>query len=153
MVDGEQVWYWLSENFVLGAGSGSTQGSVSLFFKHLGQTPTTLWLGCSPEGVFLVSSDRLELCAEVIQNLAAFFRLVQMAATIEMADEPLRCLTDLMRQIRELQSIRQRLTADMADQVRRGCVWNKCPTRAGKGDGKQAPRLTLCETGLRNEES
>ena len=78
---------------------------------------TPLRISFASDGFLLIESDRLEPISELIQNLAMFFNVSQLASDIEVNDERMKEFLNLMEGIRDLQSIRQRLTVDMADQV------------------------------------
>lgn len=57
------------------------------------------------------------MAAELIQHLASFFNIQHLASDLEIAEDRLRKLMRVMESARELQSVRQRLTVDIADQV------------------------------------
>lgn len=69
------------------------------------------------EGSLVIASDRLEPVAELVQHLATFFNIQHLASHIDIDDTHLKELVDLMEGVRGLQSVRQRLTVDMADQM------------------------------------
>ena len=110
-----QVWFWLTHNFILPGGL-PTDSAVELAFTYL-PTSTKVFISCTVDGSFSVASDRLDLCSELIQNLAVSLNLNQLAAEVRMNEEQLKQLMNLFQQAKDLQNSRQRLTADIADQV------------------------------------
>ena len=76
-----------------------------------------MFISCTVDGSFSVSSDRLDLCSELIQHLATSLNVNQLAAEVRMSEEQLKQLMNLFQQAKDLQNSRQRLTADIADHV------------------------------------
>ena len=76
-----------------------------------------MFISCTVDGSLTVGSDRLDLCSELIQHLATSLNVNQLAAEVRMSEEQLKQLMNLFQQAKDLQNSRQRLTADIADQV------------------------------------
>ena len=100
----------------------ASESSIELAFEVL-PCGTPLRISFLNEGSFLIESDRLDHVSDLIQHLATFFNVQQLASDIEISENQLKELTELMEGVRGHQAIRQRLTVDMADQVNEVRNW------------------------------
>lgn len=90
---------------------------IELPFEVLPEhSPVSLTLATS-DGQLLITADRLDDAAELIQHLSAFLNVQQLAADIEASESAIQSLLSLVHSTQELQAVRQRLTVDMANQV------------------------------------
>lgn len=65
----------------------------------------------------MLKSQRLDVIADIIQHLAAFLNIHQLGSEIEIDSAELEEILAILKNIRQLQSVRQRLTIDTAQQV------------------------------------
>lgn len=65
----------------------------------------------------IIDSDRLDAAAAIIQHLASFINVNQLASDIEISDDHMKELVSLTGKVKDLQVLRQRLQIDMANQV------------------------------------
>ncbi len=68
----------------------------------------------SKDGSVLLECDNMDLCGDVVQSLAEYLGLEELECECDFPDEFNR-LESLLQQADELQSVRQRLSAEMAD--------------------------------------
>ena len=68
----------------------------------------------SPDGAVQLLCDDLDLCGDVVQSLAEYLGLEDLASTCDFPAETA-TLAGLLGEADELQSVRQRLSAEMAD--------------------------------------
>ena len=117
-----QIGFWLKQNFILPDRFSVEEASVELWGVVL-HTKTSVGFSYSADGWLLLQSQRLDVCADIIQQLASFLNIQQLASEIEIDSEELEQLMALLHNIRELQSVRQRLTIDTAEQVNSLIHW------------------------------
>lgn len=89
---------------------------IQLSFSDL-LTGCDIYIYCSVDGPFIVESNRLDVCAEIIQSLVSFLNIQNLMSEVQMSDACLENHADLFRKTKDLQSLRQRLTVDISDQV------------------------------------
>jgi len=65
----------------------------------------------------VIDSDRLDAAAAIIQHLASFLNVNQIACDIQISDDHMRELVLLTSKVKDLQVLRQRLQIDMTNQV------------------------------------
>lgn len=106
----------MAQNFILTPDWLADDTSIELAFEVL-PWRTPLRIVFAAEGSLLIEADRLEPVSELVQHLATFFNIQHLASNIEIDDTHFKQLIDLMEGVRGLQSVRQRLTVDMADQM------------------------------------
>lgn len=104
----------MAQNFILPPDSLASDTSIAVAFEVL-PWRIPLRISFTAEGLLVMESDRLDQISELIQHLATFFNIQNLASDIEINEEYSKQLVDLMEGVRELQSVRQRLTVDMAD--------------------------------------
>ena len=117
-----QIGFWIAQNFIVSPELLASESSIELAFEVL-PCGTPLRISFLNEGSFLIESDRLDHVSDLIQHLATFFNVQQLASDIEISENQLKELTELMEGVRGHQAIRQRLTVDMADQVNEVRNW------------------------------
>lgn len=71
----------------------------------------------SADGQVVLQSDRLDVCADLVQHLAIFFNVQHLASEIDMTPAEIQKWILLLENIRQLQSVRQRLTVDITEQA------------------------------------
>lgn len=64
-----------------------------------------------------MKSQRLDVIADIIQHLTAFLNIQELGSEIEIDPDELKEIVATLQNIRQLQSVRQRLTIDTAQQV------------------------------------
>jgi Bardet-Biedl syndrome 2 protein len=66
------------------------------------------------DGNIQVGSDNMDLCGDIIQSLAEYLGLEDLSSTCDFPED-LEKMETLLSSADELQSVRQRLSAEMAD--------------------------------------
>ncbi len=67
-----------------------------------------------PDGAMKLYCDDLDVCGDVVQALSDYLALEDLSSTCEFPEE-IAVLEKLLTTAEELQSVRQRLSAEMAD--------------------------------------
>ncbi len=92
-----------------------TEGDLSVQFASLRQRDQEIHLDMSTDGSISLLCNNMDLCGDIIQSLAEYLSsLNDLPSTCDFPQE-LSTLETLLSKADELQSVRQRLSAEMAD--------------------------------------
>ena len=112
---------WLKQNFVVPQELKVEELTSSASLLDLSgvvlPTKAPIAFSYSTDGLLVVKSQRLDVIGDVIQHLAAFLNIQQLGSEIEIDADELKTILAILQNIRQLQSVRQRLTIDTAQQV------------------------------------
>ncbi|XP_076343635.1 BBSome complex member BBS2-like isoform X1 [Tachypleus tridentatus] len=107
-----RVVLWINQNFLL-LEDLEVKGKLHVTFISL-RTSQLLVINMDTGGQVTIKTEDMEVAGEVIQSMAQFLNLEDLAVTAEFSKE-MENLSNLLTKVEELQSVRQRLSADMAD--------------------------------------
>ncbi|XP_013786899.1 Bardet-Biedl syndrome 2 protein homolog [Limulus polyphemus] len=107
-----RVVMWINQNFLL-LEDLEVKGKLHVTFLSL-RTSQLLVINMDTGGQVTIKTEDMEVAGEVIQSMSQFLNLEDLAVTAEFSQE-MENLSNLLTKVEELQSVRQRLSADMAD--------------------------------------
>ncbi|KAM9301908.1 BBSome complex member BBS2 [Gastrophryne carolinensis] len=110
----QRVVLWLNQNFLLPEDTDVQSAPFQICFTSL-RDGGTLLIKMKPNGEITLCTDDMDLAGDIIQSLAAFLAIEDLAVS---DDFPLYFdqLRKVLGQVDESHSVHQKLTADMADQ-------------------------------------
>ncbi|XP_023240900.1 Bardet-Biedl syndrome 2 protein homolog [Centruroides sculpturatus] len=103
---------WINQNFLL-SNEYEVKGDVKISFLSL-RTSQLLVIKMDNSGDVTVMTDDMEMAGDVIQSMVQYFNIDDLQVTAEFPQQ-IEILNNLLSKVEELQSVRQRLSADMAD--------------------------------------
>ncbi|KAM4614369.1 BBSome complex member BBS2 [Discoglossus pictus] len=110
----QRVVLWLNQNFLLPEDAEIQNAPFQISFTSLRDSGKLL-ISMKPNGEILLQTDDMDLSGDIIQSLAAFLAIEDLAVE---ADFPkyFEQLRNILVQVDEYHSVHQKMTADMADQ-------------------------------------
>ena len=108
----QRIVMWLNQNFLL-TEELESRTSLELEFLSL-RDNSALQVNMDQNGVITIRTDDMELGGEIVQSLGTYLGMEDLSTTCHFPAEISR-LEDLLGRAEELQTVRQRLSADMAD--------------------------------------
>ena len=102
------------QNFLMGEEMEASEGKLEVAFASLRSGSKELHLKMEPDGAVALLCDDLDVVGDVVQALSDYLALEDLASTCEFPDE-IDSLGKMLVTAEELQSVRQRLSAEMAD--------------------------------------
>ncbi len=130
-----RVAIWLNQNFLVGEELDASDGPIKVAFSSLREKQQELRINMETvrklklpiscthvanrksffkDGSVLLECDNMDLCGDVVQSLAEYLGLEDLECECDFPDE-FNWLESLLQEADELQSVRQRLSAEMAD--------------------------------------
>ncbi|CAI8055643.1 Bardet-Biedl syndrome 2 protein homolog [Geodia barretti] len=112
----ETVTGWLNDSFMYGAGEDSvlTPYLHVAFLSLRSSFPLILSFKPAQNGAFTIETDDLDLAGDIIQSLASYVGLTDLSVTASFPQQ-MKELRDVLEEVEELHKIRQKLSAEMAD--------------------------------------
>jgi len=107
-----RITIWLSNNFIL-TEDLSIDKNINLTFTAL-RNERPLIIRMEPNGQFTIKTDNMELAGELVQSLITYLNISDLQVTCDFPDE-LDNLKQTLQKIDQYHSVRQQLTAQMAD--------------------------------------
>ena len=107
-------FFGLPQNFLMGEEMEASEGKLEVAFASLRSGSKELHLKMEPDGAVALLCDDLDVVGDVVQALSDYLALEDLASTCEFPDE-IDSLGKMLVTAEELQSVRQRLSAEMAD--------------------------------------
>jgi len=108
-----RVVLWAQQNFLLSTEIGAKNGELDLKFLSA-RTQLPLQITMTSASLLIIRSDDMDLVGDIIQNLASFLALEELSTLAEFP-EHMEELKAILLKVDELHSVRERLTAEMAD--------------------------------------
>ena len=108
----QRIVMWLNQNFLL-TEELESRTSLELEFLSL-RDNTPLQLNMDQDGGITIRTDDMELAGDLVQSLGTYLGMEDLATNCNFPAE-ISKLERLLGQAEELQTVRQRLSADMAD--------------------------------------
>ena len=112
-----QIGFWLKQNFILSQEFSVGDSPVELRGVTLPTGSAVAFTYQPADGLVVLESDQLGICTDLVQHLSTFFNVQHLASEIEMSPAEIQKWTLLLENIRQLQSVRQRLTVDITEQA------------------------------------
>ena len=120
-----RVAMWINQNFLLGeelepsvvsspGATGGGQASLHLIFNCLRVKNQYFFFEMNPDGKITIRCDNMDFCGDVVQALAEYLGLDDLKSTCDFPEDCNK-LDKLLETADELQTVRQRLSAEMAD--------------------------------------
>lgn len=109
---------WLNQNFLLNEDEVSPEESGNLpelVFMCLRHKPKELHFKMDADGSIQIHADDMDLCGDIVQSLAEYLGVEDLPSTCDFPEE-MNLTETLLTKADELQSVRQRLSSEMADQ-------------------------------------
>lgn len=113
-----RVAMWLNQNFLLNDDevNPDENGNLpDLIFMCLRDKPKELHFQMEVDGKIRISTDDMDLCGDIVQALAEYLGVDDLASSCDFPPE-IGKIEQLLVKADELQSVRQRLSSEMADQ-------------------------------------
>jgi Bardet-Biedl syndrome 2 protein len=110
-----RIALWLNQNFLVGDELEAGDGCIDVSFASLRHRQEELYIRVNAEGQVQLQCDNMDLCGDIIQNLAEYLALDDLSSVCHFPNE-IDKMETMMQMIEELQTVRQRLSAEMADQ-------------------------------------
>ena len=108
----QRIVMWLNQNFLL-TEELESRTSLELEFLSL-RDNSPLQLNMDQDGTITIRTDDMELAGDLVQSLGTYLGMEDLATNCNFPAE-ISKLERLLGQAEELQTVRQRLSADMAD--------------------------------------
>ena len=108
----QRIVMWLNQNFLL-TEELESRTSLELEFLSL-RDNSPLQLSMDQDGTITIRTDDMELAGDLVQSLGTYLGMEDLATNCNFPAE-ISKLEKLLGQAEELQTVRQRLSADMAD--------------------------------------
>ena len=108
----QRIVMWLNQNFLL-TEELESRTSLELEFLSL-RDNSPLQVIMDQSGTINIRTDDMELAGDIVQSLGTYLGMEDLATTSNFPAEISR-LEELLGRAEELQTVRQRLSADMAD--------------------------------------
>eukprot|EP00095_Tigriopus_kingsejongensis_P005469 maker-scaffold865_size87005-snap-gene-0.23 protein:Tk05469 transcript:maker-scaffold865_size87005-snap-gene-0.23-mRNA-1 annotation:"bardet-biedl syndrome 2 protein homolog" len=110
-----RVALWLNQTFLMGDDlEPDSNGILTLAFSSLRVKNQELHIQMKPDGTFKILCDNMDICGDMIQSLAEYLAVDDLKSSCDFPLE-LGKMENLLEKAEELQSVRQRLSAEMAD--------------------------------------
>ena len=109
---------WLNQNFLLNDDEVNPDDNGNLpelIFMCLRRKPQELHFKMDADGSIIIRTDDMDLCGDIVQSLAEYLGVENMESTCEFP-EALDKIKQLLVSADDLQSVRQKLSSEMADQ-------------------------------------
>lgn len=113
-----RVAMWLNQNFLISEDEAAPDDNGNLpplVFLCLRQKPKELHFKMEADGHIQIHVDDMDLCGDIVQALAEYLGVEDLQSTCDFPEEMSR-IEQLLVKADELQSVRQRLSSEMADQ-------------------------------------
>lgn len=104
---------WLANSFTVAAQTDSSQFTANFVCVRNGQC-ISLASSTANSGEFIVRSDSMEMCGEVLQDLAEYLGLKEVSCTAEFPHE-FAVFQGVLQKVDEYNTARMKLSAEMAD--------------------------------------
>ena len=108
----QRIVMWINQNFLL-TEEIEARTSLDLAFLAL-RDNNLLVLEMDGSGSITIKTDNMDLAGDIIQSLGTYLGMEDLATTCNFPSE-ISSLENMLSRAEELQSVRQRLSADMAD--------------------------------------
>ena len=108
----QRIVMWLNQNFLL-TEEIESRNSLDLLFLAL-RDNSLVFLNMDGSGNITIKTDNMDLAGDMIQSLGTYLGMEDLSTTCSFPSE-ISSLETLLSRAEELQSVRQRLSADMAD--------------------------------------
>lgn len=108
-----RVQAWLQSSFNGGGKEQQGQG-VEACFVSLRDRQQIQIVAMPNTSELIIRADSMEVCGDVIQDLGQFLALTELATTVEFPRE-FEALKEVLNRVEEYNSVRMKLTAEMAD--------------------------------------
>lgn len=110
-----RVALWLNQNFLMGDDlEAPADGKLNISFSSLRNKDQELHFQMDSDGTVKILCNNMDLCGDLIQSLAEYLAVDDLRSSCDFPMEMKR-LRSLIESAEELQSVRQRLSAEMAD--------------------------------------
>ena len=113
-----RVAMWLNQNFLLNDDeiAPDDDGNLpELKFLCLRNKPHEFHFKMESDTTIHIKADDMDFCGEIVQSLAEYLGMEELTSTCDFPDELVR-VEQMLLKADELQSVRQRLSTEMADQ-------------------------------------
>ncbi|XP_014663273.1 PREDICTED: Bardet-Biedl syndrome 2 protein homolog isoform X2 [Priapulus caudatus] len=108
----QRVIMWINQNFLLNEDL-ELSGSLHLNFLCI-RDSSPLRISMETNGQVVIETDNMELAGDLIQGITSYLNIQDLQTTAEFSEEMAR-LKEILVKVDEFHSVRQKLTAEMAD--------------------------------------